>query len=86
MIEGRPRRIRSLVAVIGLLGLVAAACTASAAAPGDFTDRPSSSGAGPSGDPSTGPRPTTGALPSPLPTLEGFANLEHLVFIVQENR
>ncbi len=85
MSAGGPHR--ALVAAAAMLALAgcissAAAPDGSAAAPDEPTPAPGTS----SPDPSTAPRPVAGAFPSPPPRLDGFENIQHLVFIVQENR
>jgi phospholipase C len=74
---GRPKRssrsplVRS--ALLVALALIVSACTVeSGAAPDTSTPQTSS--------PSASPTPT------PTPTLKGFDNIQHVVFIVQENR
>jgi phospholipase C len=77
----RPPRANTLLRAVAFAlaaGVVGAACTGAADAGPDGRD--------------TGPRRETGAaqadgaLPEPPPKLRGFRNIEHLVFIVQENR
>ena len=74
----RPSRQRhpTLLAALALSSaLVAAACTTSGGEPDDGPTSPS--GATGSGSPSP---------PVPLERLKGFQNIQHVVFIVQENR
>jgi phospholipase C len=73
----RPRSRPLLPTALAILfGLVAAACTTSEALPDGV---PSSS---PSGHGSVGPS----ASATPPPKLKGFDNIQHLIFVVQENR
>ena len=69
-------------ALLSLLVLATAACATSAAPGASSTGHPSTPA---SPDATAAPAPTD-ALPPPPPKLGGFDNLEHLVFIVQENR
>ncbi len=68
-------RIRSFALAAATLGLVAAACTGGDSS--SFTSRSGGSTAASSAPASSG---------SPRPALKGFDNIQHLIFIVQENR
>jgi phospholipase C len=64
-------RPRAAVVAAAALAMILAACSRPAAAPAAGDDPLGLAGDG---------------LPEPPPQLQGFANIEHLVFIVQENR
>jgi len=69
-------RRRSVLLTASLFAVVAAACTG-----GGLSTAVTSSGSSGTASPSSGA--STG---SPQPGLQGFENIQHLVFIVQENR
>jgi phospholipase C len=73
----RPSRGLAAIALAMTLTLAATACTSPGADPRSAT--PSGSRTPP---PTDDPTPT----PTPTPTLRGFENIQHVVFIVQENR
>ena len=69
-------RRRSVLLTASLFAVVAAACTG-----GGSSTAVTSSGSSGTASPSSGA--STG---SPQPALQGFENIQHLIFIVQENR
>jgi phospholipase C len=71
----RPSRGLAAIALAMTLTLAATACTSPGAGPRSAT--PSGSGT---------PPPTDDPTPTPTPRLKGFENIQHVVFIVQENR
>jgi phospholipase C len=91
MRRARSSRSRTVVVIAtAVVALLALACsTSSNAAPNGPTADPSatSTTAGEtSATGSTGGGVSTAGLPTPPPRLRGFHNIQHVVFIVQENR
>jgi phospholipase C len=72
------RVLVAALAIIVAFALAAAACTSST---GKGDPQPSDPAA--TGSTET---PSAGAVPSPPPKLKGLANIQHVIFVVQENR